>query len=106
MFSGGLDSTVLLAHLIERMERPIAALHFSGLSCASETLAARSVAQRMAVETWIIDLSSLWSACRKAPERTPRSGERALFGATTISYAALAIANARGVDSLAMGWHR
>jgi 7-cyano-7-deazaguanine synthase len=106
MLSGGPDSTVLLHYLIRELGRTPLALHFAGLSSYGETDAARAVARSAGVDLHIIDMDSFLDACRTLRVDEGGEGQRAIFAATAIYFATLAVAVAHRIPAMALGLHQ
>jgi 7-cyano-7-deazaguanine synthase in queuosine biosynthesis len=106
LLSGGLDSAVLLHHMIRAHGPAVLALHMAGAGSSQETIAARTVAADASVDLHVIEMGGFVEACR-SPERTDDDfgGSRAVLGAATLYMAALAFAMARKIPRVAIGLH-
>jgi 7-cyano-7-deazaguanine synthase len=103
MFSGGIDSTVLLHDVARQCASPPVALHFSGFSVAHETSAARASAGKIGAEFIGVDVKSFVHACIPARSRPRDSDGRLVYGNSVVLSMSIAFAAARGIPCVAVG---
>ncbi|MEW2118452.1 7-cyano-7-deazaguanine synthase [Streptomyces sp. NPDC005474] len=103
MFSGGIDSTVLLHDVARQCASPPVALHFSGFSVAHETSAARVSAGQIGAEFIGVDVKSFVHACIPTRTRPHGSDGRLVYGNSVVLSMSIAFAVARGIPCVAVG---
>lgn len=104
LLSGGIDSTILLYHLIyERGAKPIA-LYIRNLDTPREFEIAQRIADMTQTEIRAIDIRSYMAVC--TTQRVPGEGEAFVFGNAVMLSMALGFAIKLGIHEVAIGVHK
>lgn len=103
MFSGGIDSTVLLCDVARKSSVPPIALHFCGFAATRETSTARAIAERIGAEFVPVDVKSFVQACIPEGARPRDSGGRLVYGNSVVLSMSIAFAVAREIPHVAVG---
>lgn len=95
LLSGGLDSVVLLARLVEEREHRTLALHFQLATRSPELQTSRKIARQMNVPLRVIDVRSFMRACDARREQ-----HHLVFGSVVLFTMALTFANEHGIPKV------